>query len=381
MMIERIEREIIWNGRKAGNTWFHPRAAKLPDGSVLMTCQDITGSDNFGQTHWSRTSDHGGNWSEPRPIAAFQRKDIGGGFEEGVCDVVPEYHAPSGKVLLMGHNVFYKDNALYPGAPEGCRGRHSVYCVGDGNGNWRERRELEWDDKRAAESCMCGCAQRFTLGNGDVLVPLYFSAKGREDRSVTTVRYGFDGEILTFQEAGRSLSLPINRGLLEPSITRFGDAFYLTIRAEDNHGYFAVSADGLNWSDIKPWIFDSGESLVMSTTQQRWLTHSDGLFLVYTRKTADNLGVARWRAPLFAAQVDTRRQCLVCSTEEVVFPMDGDGTAPGDLVARLGNFHVTNVSPHESWITVGEGRPNHHWHGDTLLARVFWKLPNRLESR
>lgn len=375
-MIKNIEQQVIWNGRETGNTWFHPRGARLPEGNVLMTCQDITGSDNFGQAHWSKTVDEGIHWSDPEPIAAFQRKAVGNGFEEGVCDVVPEYHPASGKVLLMGHNVFYKEDKLFPGAPQGHRGRHSVYCVGDENGNWGKRHELEWDDPRTTESCMCGCAQRYTLENGDVLVPLYFGERGRTDRSVTTVRYSFDGERLTFQEAGRVLSLPINRGLLEPSITKWKDVYYLTIRAEDNHGYFCTSSDGLNWSDIRPWIFDDGQALQMSTTQQRWLTHSEGLFLVYTRKTDDNINVARWRAPLFVAQMDTKQKCLIRATEQVLLPMDGDGTAPGDVVARMGNFHVTNVSPQESWITVGESRPNHHWHGDTLLARVYWEMPN-----
>lgn len=369
-MIKKIEHELIWNGRKTGGTWFHPRAAKLPDGSVLMTCQDITGSDNFGQAHWSKTVDNGKSWSEPKPIAAFARTDVGNGFEEGVCDVVPEYHAPSGKVLLMGHNVFYKDDALFPGAPEGFRGRHSVYCVSDGIGNFGERQELDWNDPRTTESCMCGCAQRYTLENGDVIVPVYFGSKGRKDRSVTTVRYSFDGDKLDVLEAGRELRLEVNRGLLEPSIAKFEDLFYLTIRAEDNHGYITTSTDGLNWDDINPWTFDTGEPLEMSTTQQRWLTRSDGLFLVYTRKAEDNYNVARWRSPLYIAQVNTEKSCLIRSTEQIVLPLRGDGTQPGDVVARMGNFHVTNVSPDESWVTVGESRPHHDWRGDTLLARI-----------
>jgi hypothetical protein len=377
-MIKNIEHEIIWNGRKTGGTWFHPRATRLPDGSVFMVCQDITGSDNFGQAHWSKTTDNGKNWSDPKPIPAFARTDVGGGFEEGVCDVVPEYHAPSGKVLLMGHNVFYKDDVLFPGAPEGFPNRHSVYCVSDENGNIGERQELIWDDPRTAGSGMCGCAQRYTLDSGDVIVPLTFAPTGRKDRSVTTVRYSFDGENLSFQEAGRELRLEVNRGLLEPSITKFGDLFYLTIRAEDNHGYVTTSTDGLNWNDIKPWTFDDGESLEMSTTQQRWLTHSDGLFLVYTRKAENNYNVARWRAPLYVAQVNTEKNCLIHSTERIALPLRGDGTQPGDVVARMGNFHVTNVSQDESWITVGESRPNHGWHGDTLLARVYWEKPNLL---
>jgi len=372
-MIKNIEREVIWNGRQTGITWFHPRAGRLPDGSVLMTCQDITGSDNFGQAHWSKTTDNGAHWSDPKPVAAFARTDIGDGYEEGVCDAVPEYHAPSGKVLLMGHNVFYKDDRLFPGAPKGWPGRHSVYCVGDGNGNWGPRLELEWDDPRTTGSFMCGCAQRYTLENGDVLVPLTFGPAGRTDKSVTTARYSFDGEKLAFQEAGRELRLEIKRGLLEPSITRWGDLFYLTIRAEDDRGYFATSSDGLSWSDIAPWTFDDGEALIMSTTQQRWLTHSEGLFLVYTRKTADNYNVARWRAPLFVAQMDMEKNHLIRATEQVIFPMDGDGTTPGDVIARMGNFHVTNVSPQQSWVTVGESRPNHGWHGDTLLGRIYWE--------
>ena len=376
-MIKNIKREIIWNGRKNGGTWFHPRAGKLPDGSVLMTCQDIHGSDNFGQAHWSKTVDNGAHWSEPQPIPAFERKQIGSGFEEGVCDVVPEYHAPTGKVLLMGHNVFYKDDAHCLAVPEGWR-HHSVYCVGCGNGNWSERRDLEWDNPDAMGFCSCGCAQRFTLENGDVIVPMYFSRESSTGFTVATVRYSFDGETLNFQEAGNILDVPEGRGLQEPSITHFGDLFYLTLRAEDDHGYFSTSTDGLHWNEVIPWTFDDGEVLAMSTTQQRWLTHSDGLFLVYTRKTEDNYNVARWRAPLFVAQMDTDKQCLIRSTEQIVFPMDSDGTVPGDVVARMGNFHTTNVSSQESWITVGESRPNHNWCGDTLLARVYWEKPNQL---
>jgi hypothetical protein len=380
VMIKDIKREIIWNGRKGGFTWFHPRAGRLPDGSVLMTCQDITGSDNFGQVHWSKTTDNGANWSQPEPIPAFARKDVGDGFEECVCDAVPEYHAATGKVLLMGHNVFYKHNACCADdvLPPGYPGRHSVYCVGDGNGNWGERQDLVWENPEMAGFSSCGCAQSFTLDNGDILVPMYFAAKGETNYSVTTMRYSFDGQTLHFQKAGTTLNQPAKRGLQEPSITSLNGVYYLTIRAEDDRGYFSTSSDGLNWSDIKQWSFDDGEVLQMSTTQQHWLTHSDGLFLVYTRRTEDNYNVMRWRAPLFVAQMDTAKQCLIRSTEQIVFPMIGDGIASPDLVARMGNFHVTNVSPEESWITVGETRPHQSWHGNTLQARVYWELPNNL---
>ncbi len=370
-MIQSIERRVIWNGRRDGGTWFHPRATALPDGSALMTCQRITGSDNFGQVHWSRSADGGLTWSAPRPIEALARGPIGQGIEEGVCDVVPEYHAPTGKVLAMGHTVFYKNDALYGGdPPPGHRRRHSVYTVGDGRGGWSARRELEWPDPRGEAFCMCGCAQRVTLENGEVLVPLYVAPVGRVDRMATTARYGFDGQTLTYRQTGRVLELPVGRGLLEPSLTRFDGEFYLTIRAEDGHGYVSRSADGLDWEDIRPWCFDDGTALEMSTTQQRWLVHRGALYLVYTRKMGDNHGVARWRAPLLIAQVDPAQRRLIRASERIVFPMDGDGMAPGDRVARMGNFHTTAVSAGESWVTVGEGRPHDGWNGDTLLGRI-----------
>jgi hypothetical protein len=375
-MIRNITHEIIWNGRATGGTWFHPRATTLPDGSVFMTCQDITGSDVFGQVHWSKTTNNGRSWSTPQPIETLARRDIDGGLQEGVCDVVPEYHAPTKTVLAMGHNVYYKDGALTrPG-----EGRFAVYVVGDGDGNWSPRKKLEWNDPRASAMYTCGCAQRVTLENGDLLIPLSYGPLGRADRAVTSVRAAFDGETVRLREVGSELRLPVKRGLLEPSLARFGDPFYMTIRAEDERGYVSTSPDGLNWSEIRPWRFDDGEPLAMSTTQQRWLPHSDGLFLVYTRKTPDNIGVMRWRAPLFVAQMDVKNRCLMRATERVVLPLLGDGRASGDLVARMGNFHTTAVSPDESWVTAGESRPHDGWRGDTLLARVRWEKPNALAT-
>ncbi len=77
----------------------------------------------------------------------------------------------------------------------------------------------------------------------------------------------------------------------------------MTIRAEDDRGYVTTSLDGLHWGQQRAWCWDDGEPLVMSSTQQRWLVHSDALFLVYTRRTAENARVVRWRAPLFVARV------------------------------------------------------------------------------
>ena len=56
------------------------------------------------------------------------------------------------------------------------------------------------------------------------------------------------------------------------------------------------------------------------------------MFLVYTRKGANNDHVFRHRAPLFIAQVDPGEAALIRSTERILVPERG---------ARLGNFAVT----------------------------------------
>jgi hypothetical protein len=116
----------------------------------------------------------------------------------------------------------------------------------------------------------------------------------------------------------------------------------------------------------------------MSTTQQHWLVHSDGLFLVYTRKAESNANVFRWRAPLYAAAVDRERLRLVRSSERVVLPLVGDGVDDAKHVARMGNFHVTAASPEVSWVTVGETLPHDGWLGNLLMARIHWRRPNGL---
>ena len=138
------------------------------------------------------------------------------------------------------------------------------------------------------------------------------------------------------------------------------------------------SDDGLAWAPHRPWAWDDGEPLDMSSTQQHWLPHSERLFLVYTRKDAGYVNVFRWRSPLWLAEVDPDSLRLRRRTEQVVLPLVGDGVNDPDRVAIMGNFHVTAASPHESWVTVGEWQPRNGIRGDTLLARVRWSRPNTL---
>lgn len=381
-LIRSISKQTLWRNRDGeGITWFHPRCCMVPqDGGgslALMTQQQISGSDYFGPVHFTESRDEGATWSDPLPISALGRRPVEGheGLENGVCDVVPEYHPKTNTVLAMGHNVYYRDPKFSLGEQ---LARYPVYAVRKADGTWTDRKILEWNDPRGEEIYSNGCGQRVVLPDGDVIMSLTFGSKDRKDRQVVGVRCSFDGERLMIREVGPALTNAVGRGLLEPSVAQFDQRFFLTIRAEDNKGYVAVSQDGLDYGEKKVWTWEDGTPLGMSTTQQHWLTHSDALYLVYTRQDASNEKVIRWRSPLWLAQVDVDKLCLIRSTERVVLPLVGDGVANPDEVALMGNFHVNSVSPDQSWVTVGEWMPRRKAKGDTLLARIEWQKPNRL---
>ena len=381
-LIESIRKQTVWQNRDGkGNTWFHPRACMVPGAGgkpmVLMTLQAIGGSDYFGQVHWTESNDLGKTWSEPEPIAALGRDPIAGRADDlkaGVCDVVPQYHTPTGTVLAMGHVVFYK-GAYF--ARKEQLARYPVYVVRSKDGKWSQRKILAWDDPRTGHIYTNNCGQRVLLAGGDIQMSFTFGPQAT-NRMVAGVRSTFDGETLRIKKVGPPLHNRRGRGLLEPSVTRFGNKFWITMRAEDGRGYVSTSKDGLNWEEKTAWAWEDRTPLTMSTTQQHWLTHSDGLFLVYTRKDASNANVIRWRSPLWVAQVDIERRCLMKSTERVVLPLVGDGINEPNEVALMGNFHVVNVSAGESWVTVGEWMPRNGYKGDVLLGRIRWSRPNRL---
>jgi len=366
--IRRIERLVLWKGRAGGTIWFHPRACAIAGGCLFMTLQSISGSDVYGPVHWSESGDLGLTWTAPEPIPGMGRRNHPDGIEEGFCDTVPEYHARSGAVLAMAHNVYYKDNRLTRPSEL----RWPVYVVRSRDGRWSPLRKLEWDNPEASAMYTAGCAQRLTLADGDILIPLSYGPKGRGDRAVCSTLCSFDGRDLRIRRAGNELRLKVKRGLLEPSLASLAGRYYMTIRAEDDRGYVTSSADGLKWEPMRPWCWDDGEPLVLSTTQQRWLAHRAGLFLVYTRKAPENLNVMRWRSPLYVAQVDVSRLALIRESEQVVFPMSGDGVKAPETVAHLGNFHTCAVNGEISLVTVGETLPQQGFRGDALAARIHW---------
>lgn len=378
-LIASIEQTVISRGGEAGNpTWFHPRACRIPgvDGqpaTAFMTLQPIMGSDFFGPVHWMTSSDLGSTWTDPRPIPTLGRIKQPDGPEEGICDVVPDWHPATQTVLALGHNVFYSGERFSPDQPP----RWPVYAVWR-DGRWGPRRRLEWSDPRGSYLYSNGCGERVTLPGGDILLAFYFAEAKNQRRSVCGVRCAFDGETLTVRQIGETIEHAEGRGLMEPSLIRFGEKVFITLRAEDERAYVCVSDDGMKWSPKKAWAYDDGTPLVTSTTQQHWLAHSDALFLVYTRKDVSNTGLFRWRAPLWMAQVDPVNLRLIRATERVVLPIAGDAANDPKYTGLMGNFHVTAISPEETWITEGDIRPQVGYKGDLLLARIRWARPNTL---
>ena len=192
-----------------------------------------------------------------------------------------------------------------------------------------------------------GCHQQVVLDDGTVLLPVRYQ-QNSSNRNYTSVvaRCAFDGKTLRYVEHGSEHSVPTRRGLYEPSVTEYDGAFFLTLRADDG-AWVARSVDGITYSEHVPWKFDDGSALGSYNTQQHWVSLGGRLYLVYTRRGANNDHIMRHRAPLFIAEVDPQSLVVLKHTEQVIVPEDH---------ATLGNSGVCRISESESWITVAEGR-------------------------
>jgi hypothetical protein len=361
--------------------WFHPRAGAIPgagkDGgpAVVITMQKwfLSASDYFSGLSVLRTDDMGKTWTPPDERPELAWRDEGNGVTVGICDFTPGWHAPTKRLLAIGHTVRYKNAHLMKDP----RPRETGYTVYDpGKSTWQPWRELVMPDKERFFSAGAGCTQWLVEPDGTLLVPIYFKDDASPCTTATVVRCAFDGTELTYVTHGTELELDVPRGCGEPSLTFFQDRYYMTIR-NDKKAYVTSGDDGQDFAPIKPWTFDDGEELGSYNTQQHWVTHSDGLFLSYTRRGADNDHVPRNRAPLFIAQVDPKKLCVLRDTERILIPERG---------AMMGNFGVATINESETWVTVGEGMypPENHklgGEGAVFAARVIWSKPNRLAGR
>ncbi len=362
-----LSEEIILPSSSEGGSWFQPRPTAMPgygnDGgpAVVMTIQKALGSDFFSGLEFMRSDDMGLTWTTPQPVPELGWRDGDAddgedGLTIGICDFTLGWHEPTGKVLGIGHTVRYTETGF---AGYGYR-RDTAYSVYDPQADqWTPWTVLDLPETPNDKYYFNGShGQWLVEPDGSLLVPIYHVPAG-EDFVATGIvaRCEFDGNDLTFVEHGNELTHSVPRGLYEKSITKYDGRYYMTMR-NDVKGYVSVSDDGLNFGPIQAWTFDDGTELGSYNTQQKWVTNDDGLFLVYTRRGADNDHIIRHRAPLFMAQVDTDNLQVIRSTERIAVAERG---------APLGNFDATIIDENETWITVAGG--------PAYCTRVTWTEP------
>lgn len=372
--------DTITSGYDRQTCWVHARSGAIPGGTpavvVLMQKLLLSKNDVFFALNEMRSDDMGKTWKGPisheRTLGRRKQDD---GTEMCPCDFNPQWHQKTGKLLGIGHSAVYRDNDPIPPS---MRRRSSCYSIYDADNRvWSPFSTLDMPRGGLFDDSGAGCVQRYDLPDGDILLPIYFSSPF----AVTVLRCGFDGRTLRYISHGNILKSAAGRGLCEPSITFYQGKYYLTIR-NDLAGFVSSSEDGIVFSPPKQWCFDDGSDLGSYNTQQHWVTHSDGLFLVYTRRGANNDNVFRHRAPLFMARVHPERHCVIRETERILVPNRG---------ARLGNFQVTDVSRDETWVVVAEwmqsiganafdprGCEKYGSDNSVFAARIRWDKPNLL---
>ncbi|MFN0168744.1 MAG: exo-alpha-sialidase [Bryobacteraceae bacterium] len=374
-----IKAEKILREYAAGWQWFHPRPAAIPgmgrngEPLTILTIQKHLGaSDHFSGMSTMSSDDLGKTWKGPVEIPELKWVKESETVDIAVADITPGWHRASGKVLAVGAQVRYDKKGTQ--LEDRKRSHQTAFAVFDPKtGRWSPWKTVRMPAGEKFDFARSACAQWLEMDDGAVLLPFYYGRNAKVPHSVTVAQFRFDGKDLRFLRHGSEHHSSDVRGLVEPSIIRFQNRYYLTIR-NDLRGYVTVGGDGLNYAPVKEWRFDDGGELGSYNTQAHWLAHSDGLFLSYTRKGANNDHVFRHRAPLFLAQVDPQTLRVMRRTEKILMPERG---------ATFGNFGAAAMTPSESWVTDTEGMffeaaRRRGAEGATWLARVVWSKPNRL---
>jgi hypothetical protein len=263
----RLQLDTISDGYDGQMCWFHPRAGAIPGPTptVVLTMQrwNLKRSDVFYPVVSLQSSDLGATWS---PIVEHKdtlgRHRLDATREEAICDFTPKWHAASGKLIGTGHTVFYANDVLMAVRP-----RHTVWSVYEpATRAWTAWAKLEMPAEPRFANAGAGSTQRVDLANGDLLLPIYAKAVDAKTYLSTVMRCRFDGKKLTYIEHGTELTVGIDRGLYEPSLAKFGDRYFLTMR-NDQAAYIARSDDGLRFDAAKKWTFDDGADLGSYNTQ------------------------------------------------------------------------------------------------------------------
>ena len=199
----QLELEIILPEAQGKGSWFQPRPTAIPaarkDGtpSVVMTIQQAIGSDFFTGLSVMETRDLGQTWTQPEALSQLGWRPAENDLTVGVCDVTLGWHAPTGKVLGIGHTARYTKRGF---AGFGHR-RDTIYTVHDPkSGTWTPWTVFEFpktgDDKYFFNGVH---GQWLVEPDGSVLVPAYYVPpnQGFLLRGIV-MRCKFDGDKLTY---------------------------------------------------------------------------------------------------------------------------------------------------------------------------------------
>ncbi len=375
----RIERVALHKQTDAKWQWFGPRPAAIPGKGAPVTVitlqKHLFVSDYYSGPAFMLSRDLGKTWRGPEEVPELAWRRESPEVTVAVADVTPGWHKKSKKLLAIGARVRYdaKGHQL-DDKPKSHQTSWSVYDPK--TDKWAEWKMIEMPDEPRFNYARSASAQWIEKADGNVLLPFYHGKDAKGPHAVTVAEFRFDGRELRYLRHGSVHELNVVRGLVEPSITWFNGRYYMTIR-NDLKGYVTTSADGLQYGPMQEWLFDDGGELGSYNTQAHWVTHSDGLFLTYTRKGANNDHVFRHRAPLFLAQVDAATLRVMRKTEVILLP---------DRGATFGNFGAAPITANESWVTDSEGMffeeaKKRGAEGVTWIARILWSRPNRLVSK
>ena len=333
------------------------------------------GTHAYGDIYFIRTNGYLENWGRPQIIPSLKKKRVEGDFIRVFGDITPDWHEKTKTVLCTGKSFF-----SFPEDTINIDGNKRIdietmqevaYAIyKPSTDDWSELKSLalpkKLDNGDRFECVNSGCCQRFDLPDGNILLPVRYL---KDKKYISTVILcSFDGIELTYIKHGSTFTIPEGRGLYEPSITCYQGEYFLTMRADES-AYVAKSKDGLNYEPMKEWKFSDGSLLGNYNTQQHWISHSQGLYLIYTRRGGDNDHIFRHRAPLFIARVDADNLKILRETEQILIPIPEDS---GDL----GNFGVTHIDRHETWVTVAVSPKDVNdvnRQCNILRAKIKWK--------
>lgn len=356
-----------------------PRRGASP-ARIIMCMSPTRWADDEYDAWWTESTNEGIRWSTPEMIPGFERLLYPGGhFELAHIDACPLYHPPTNQVIVTAYDYFYRTDDSGAVQPP----RFSRYVIRRPDGSWTQPQVFELPDPNV-QDLSCSGAQPLVLPNGNILTPLSYRPIDLEQarlnqRVATTAIWSFDGDTLTFVDRGEDFRKEplVGQGFYEPNIgTRDYNTFYIGIRADDQHSYVAKSVGGLNWTAPVPLLFDDGTDVVINRAQVHWFSHSDGLYLVYYRKSDTNPNVPRYRTPTYMARFNPPTMRLIKSTEIAILPQRGDGS-DNATTYRGGNPSTTPIGPYESIVASGEYNYV-NFEGSVALGKVTWSQRNDL---